>query len=234
MDTEPRPAAIEDDPATQAFARLEGEMALMRRAVEHLAAEKTAITIPDYSTTLGEMAKKLAAIAQGTNAIADKPAMRLTPDDMAARIDAVGRQARQADAEALRQVRIAFDQESNAMRQIVGNARTALEQRRHLRWATAIGLAAGVVLWSFLPGTIARMTPESWQLPETMAARMLGESTLWEAGTRLMRVGSLPTFNALTQANEMLRDNRRKIDQCRREAARTGREVRCAIQVKAS
>ena len=45
------------DPAAAAFSRLEREIALIRRAVENLATEKANIDIPDYSSTLGEMAQ---------------------------------------------------------------------------------------------------------------------------------------------------------------------------------
>jgi len=69
--------------ATYFRAAADVAMALMRRAVEHLAAEKADIVIPDYSTTLGEMAKRLSAIAQGLVAIADKPAVQLTPEGLA-------------------------------------------------------------------------------------------------------------------------------------------------------
>ena len=40
-------------------ARLESEMALVRRAVEHLATEKAERAIRDCNTTLGEMGRKL-------------------------------------------------------------------------------------------------------------------------------------------------------------------------------
>ena len=48
LDLEPEPDPVPDapvpeaagDPAAEAFARLEGELALMRRAVQHLAAER--------------------------------------------------------------------------------------------------------------------------------------------------------------------------------------------------
>src|SRR3546814_12683610 len=69
-----------DDTAAEAFARLEGEVALVRRAVQQLAAEKAEIRIPDYSRTLGEMVKRLGSAEQALNRIADKPAMELTPE----------------------------------------------------------------------------------------------------------------------------------------------------------
>lgn len=74
-----REREMEDqDPATAAFARLEGEVALMRRAVEQVAAEKADIHIPDYSNTLGELSKHLGSAAQTLKVIVAKPAMELT------------------------------------------------------------------------------------------------------------------------------------------------------------
>jgi hypothetical protein len=225
MDDQPNLYEPELDAATQAFARLEGEMALVRRAVEHLATEKAEIVIPDYSTTLGEMAQALADIA-------DKPAMQFTPEDLAARIDATAAKARQKDHEELQQSHRRFDQAAHDLRNMVRSARTADEQHRRLHWTAGGGLAAGIVLWSFLPGAIARTVPASWHWPEAMATRTLGEPTIWEAGARLMRVGSPPAWEALSEAADTLRDNREAIDRCRREAAGSDRSVRCTIQIQ--
>ena len=68
LDLEPEPGPdppapdVVCDPAAEAFARLEGELALMRRAVQHLAAERADIVIPDYGATLTDMAKRMGAI----------------------------------------------------------------------------------------------------------------------------------------------------------------------------
>jgi hypothetical protein len=45
-------AAEETDPATEAFARLEGEMAMVRHTVQNMARERADIVIPDYTATL--------------------------------------------------------------------------------------------------------------------------------------------------------------------------------------
>lgn len=202
------------------------EMALMRRAVERLATEKAEIAIPDYTATLGEIAQTLAAVA-------DNPAIQLTPEDLAARMDAAATKARQKDRDELQQSHSRFDQASRDLRSVVRSARTADELRRHLSWAMGGGLAAGIILWSFLPGTIARTVPASWHWPEAMAVRTLRKPTIWEEGAQLMRVGSPPTFEALREANEILRDNREAIDRCRQEAAGTEQPVRCTIHIKA-
>ena len=57
--TEPE-VAQESDPATEAFARLEGEMAMVRHSVQNVARERADIVSPDYTATLGQMADQLA------------------------------------------------------------------------------------------------------------------------------------------------------------------------------
>lgn len=60
------------DPATQAFTELKGDLALLRRAIEHVAAEKAEIEVPDYSNTLAKIAKWLIAI-EGARALQMTP-----------------------------------------------------------------------------------------------------------------------------------------------------------------
>ena len=222
----------EADPATRAFARLEGEMALMRRAVEHLAAEKAEIVIPDYSTTLGEMAKRLGVIAQGLVTIADKPAMHLTPEELAARIEAAAEKSRASDKATLREAREAHHEAARIIHGLVGAVRGTDEQRKHLIWAASGGLAAGCLLWSILPGVVLRALPDSWHMPESMAAHIIGEPTLWDAGTRMMRADSAEAWQALANAAELLRDNREAINACGQAASKAKGPVRCSIKIR--
>lgn len=164
-------AAVENDPAAEAFARIEGEMALVRRAVEHLAAERADIIIPDYGTTLGEMAGRLGEMAQLLAAIAGKPAMQMTPEDFAARMQAAAAQARRDDHIALADAQRQHVEAVRSLRALVGDAASIAEQRRHLKWAAGGGLLAGCLLWAILPGFVARILPVSWHLPERIAAR---------------------------------------------------------------
>lgn len=224
--------AVEVDPATEAFARLEGEMALVRRAVEHLAAEKGDIRIPDYTATLGEMAQRLGAIAQGMNTIADKPAMQFTPDSLGARIEAAAASARRTDHDQLTDARKRFDQGAQDMQKLVAKVHSANDQRRRLWQGVAGGMLAGILLWSFLPGVVARTMPESWHMPERLARHIVGEPTLWEAGTRIMRADSPEAWDRLNSAGEMWRDNREAIDACEQAASKANQPVRCTIRVR--
>ena len=68
-------AVSETDPATEAFARLEGEMAMVRHTVQNMARERADIVIPDYTATLGQMADQLEQASRTLTAIGNKPAI---------------------------------------------------------------------------------------------------------------------------------------------------------------
>lgn len=222
----------DQDPATAAFARLEGEVALMRRAVEQLAAERADIHIPDYSDTLGELSKHLGAAERTLRTIVAKPAMELTPEDVAQRIDRAVRQARQAAESEMQRAQVRFDNAAYELRGTISTLRAAQEQRLHLIWAAGGGIIAGCLLWSILPGAFARALPERWQLPEKMAAHIVGASSIWEGGVRLMQVGSPEAYRAISAAAVMRRDNKEKIAECEKAAAKAKRATRCTIQIK--
>lgn len=223
---------VEDDPAAEAFARLEGELALMRRAVQHLAAERADIVIPDYGATLAEMTKQLAAASRSIATIADHPAMQLTPDSLGRRIEAVAESARRVDHDRISQAQTDLGHAAREMRAVTTHARTAAQQRLRLFQTAGGGVLAGVLLWSFLPGTIARAMPESWHWPEHLAARAVGEETPWTAGIRLMRAGDPGMWNAIVQASMIARENREAITGCVKSANATRQSVRCSVRVQ--
>ena len=234
LEPEPDPPAPEaaGDPAAEAFARLEGELALMRRAVQHLAAERADIVIPDYGTTLTDMAKRMGAISESLKGMAGHPAMQMTPDSIGNRIAAAAESARRTDHDRISQTRDDLHHAAQAMRNVTAHARTASEQRQQLYQVAGGALLAGILLWSFLPGTIARSTPDSWHWPEHMATRMVGAPSRWDAGARLMQSDSAEAWSALAQAAEIQRDNRDAIDACRKNAATSQQSVRCTVRIR--
>ena len=221
------------DPAAEAFARLEGELALMRRAVQHLAAKRADIVIPDYSPTLTDMAKRMGAMSENLKGMAGHPAMQMTPDSVGNRIAAAAEAARRSDQDRITQARSDLSHAAQEMRSVTAHARIAVEQRQQLYQVAGGALLAGILLWSFLPGTIARAMPESWHWPERMAARMVGAASRWDAGARLMQSDSPEAWNALVQAADIQRDNREVIDACQKNAAASQQPVRCTVKIQA-
>ena len=234
LEPEPDPPAPEaaGDPAAEAFARLEGELALMRRAVQHLAAERADIVSPDYGPTLIDIAKRMGAISESMKGMAGHPAMQMTPDSIGNRIAAAAEAARRSDQDRISQARNDLNHAAQEMRSVTAHARNAAEQRQQLYQAVGGALLAGILLWSILPGTIARTMPESWHWPERMAARMAGASSRWDAGARLMQSDSPEAWNALVQAADIQRDNRDTIDACRKSAQTTRQAVRCTVKIR--
>ena len=76
------------------------------------------------------------------------------------------------------------------MRSVTAHARTTAEQRQQLYQVAGGACLAAILLWSFLPGTIARAMPDSWHWPERMATQMVGEGARWDAGAQLMQSDS--------------------------------------------
>lgn len=214
----------DQDPAAAAFTRLEDEIARMRDAVERLSTGKAKADAPDYTLTLGEISKRLGAIEE-------KPAIQITPEDIAARMAAAATEARRTDQRSLTDAWQKHDQAAYRLEALVGTTTTIAMQRRYIHWAGGGGLLAGCFLWAILPGAVARALPESWHVPESMAAHVAGGPTVWEAGVRIMRAGSPEAYRAIADAAEMRHQNRDVIAACEENAAKRQKPVRCTVTV---
>ncbi|MGB3753925.1 MAG: DUF6118 family protein [Parerythrobacter sp.] len=223
----------ETDPATEAFARLEGEMAMMRHTVQNMARERADIVIPDYTTTLGQMADQLAQVSKTLSTIGKKPAFELTPEDIAVQIKRASLDMQRDSSDLFRQGRRDFDSATAQLNAIAGHVRTEDEQKRQTWRFAGVGLLAGILLWSILPGTIARAMPENWHWPERMAERALGDSSRWNAGSRMMQSADPQAWHVLVAAADMQRHNRDKIEDCRKRANSSGKIVSCTLQIRA-
>lgn len=229
------------DPA-EAFDRLravvEGqdrELALLRRAVEGLAAERAHIDVPDYSETLGRMQQGVDAtadrIAVMNDVIARSPALAMTPEQMAQRIAAAGNTARREDQAALAKAGEDKARVMAELRAVAGSAWTRADQKNRQLWFGLGGAAIGVLAWAILPGLVAReITPASWQWPERMAGRTL-DMPRWEGGQRMMQSASPAAFSAIVGADKIVTANREVIEECSKAAVRKRQTVRCTIKI---
>ena len=214
-----------EDPAAAAFEALRGEVAQLRESLEALPTTFKVKAPPDYAPTLGAIAKSLAA----TEA---HPAMRLTPQSHATQMQAATEALRSRVEDDLRRAVTAIAHASSDINRFAGDLRTRHEQRRWLIVAGAGGMAAGALLWVLVSGPIARALPESWHVPEKMAAATL-RLDRWDAGMQLMRSASPQSWARLAQAAELERANRKALDDCREAVAKTGKAQRCAITLTA-
>lgn len=222
-----------NDGAARAFDDLRGEVTLLRRAVERLAAERAGDDhAPDYSKTLGVMAANIAATAQRVNALVKSPALSLKPEEIGRQITAAGFNARREDHRLFAAAKQGMDEVAAKLSRQLQSHTEAGEQRRRLRLVGATCLAAGMILWAVLAGPIARSLSASWLVPERVAARSL-RMPMWESGQRLMRAGDAAAFAGMLTANRLATANRDMLAACRRQAAKTEKAVRCMIEIQA-
>lgn len=183
-------SATELDPA-EAFEGIRRELSLLHRAIEGLTAARE--NIPDYTATLGEIAETLEATCEGLERVEQSPAVTLTPATLAQEVLKASANVRAEDRQTLLTAQTALQRSIGHVDGIVKRGQAADRQRNKLIQAAAGGVFAGLLLWSFLPGVVARALPESWHVPEWMAARTMGMG-LREAGERM--IGTAQTDDA--------------------------------------
>lgn len=225
------------DEAARAFDDLRAEVTLLRRAIERLTAERAEDTsAPDYSETLGVISQNLSATAQRVDALVESPALALTPAELNRQIVEVGTAGRSEDRRAIAAARQVIEDVATKLGRQLESHVMADEQRRRLwraRWQIGLaGLVAGMVSWAILAGPFARSLPASWLLPERMAARSL-RLPMWEGGKRMMQAGDTRAYAGVVAGNRLVTANRETLAACDRQAAKTGKTVRCAIEVGA-
>jgi hypothetical protein len=219
------------DPA-EAFERLRGEVALLRRAVEGLTAARESIDLPDYEPTLARTETVLGLLAKQIDAMRRSPAMTLTPETMGSRLNASVTETVNAVRGQAQASKAALDGAVSDLRSLVASARRADAQKRWIIIAGGGGVVAGLLLYAVLAGPVARLMPASWQWPERIATRVLGDHSAWDAGQRLMQTAAPESWRAIVAASPLAAGNREAVQVCRERAAKAKEPVRCTIEVK--
>jgi hypothetical protein len=219
------------DDATRAFNEVRDRLAGLTRAVDSMAGEWKALAIPDYQPTLEKMADTLAANGETLDAFAEMPASRMGPQELGAAIIKAGKDARADDHRAIAAATATLESEAKALRGALATARNATDQRKMIHRIGAGVFLAGALFWAISGGFAARLMPESWHLPERMAARTLGLDR-WEAGQRLMETANADAWNRIRGAAKIEFDNRQVIERCVATATRRRVEVPCTIAIK--
>ena len=171
MTENPSHEGIADNP-TQAFEGLRQEISLLHNAIQGLTAARE--KIPDYTPTLGAMNRQLRATLDGIDRIEQAPAVKLTPAVVVRELNKAAADVRTEDKRQMDEAQASLHKSIGRIDGIVVRARSTDHQRKREMWIGGGAFFAGVLLWSFLPGAIARSLPASWHVPEWMGARTLG------------------------------------------------------------
>ena len=183
------------DPATEAFSKIQEELALLRAAVSGMAKDRRELVIPDYTETLIKMSDHINTTGKHLRALASRPALELTPETITKQITVAGADARSAEQAALTNATTTFVAIANQMTGFVASARKDQEQTRWLIWTGIASAILGTLLWVVLSFTANALAPESWHWPEKTAASALGRD-MWSAGERLQAVADPERWEA--------------------------------------
>lgn len=140
------------DPAAQAFEALRQEVALLRRAVTGLAADQSAIEVPDYGETLAAISRMVSSVGRRLLALSETPAFGYTPRDWSSEIERASEAARRKDRETITLSGEILRQTTADLTRRLMSAREAERQERLLLWTGGGGILAGMLLWALCIG----------------------------------------------------------------------------------
>ncbi|MGH1558131.1 DUF6118 family protein [Caulobacter segnis] len=186
--------------------------------------------MPDYSETLGEIAKGVSVAVGRLGKVMTSPSFALSPADLARQIAATGDEARRQDREAVHQAQEALQRSARDLDGWIDSARLASVQNWRLVQAAAAGVVAGAILCASLPTVIANAPPAGWAWPEKRTAHVLRRD-MWSAGERLLATADLERWRKIETARQVIGQNREALSRCARAADRKKAKVHCEIDV---
>jgi hypothetical protein len=196
--------AAEADGAERAFAALRAEVAAQHRVLERMAAALAAPDrqeMPDYSPTLGAIAKELKAVTARLGALEKMPALAVTPGHQAAalrlEIDKAGEEVRRG----LGHSRAELAGAVSALRELIGAVRERRDQQQWLWTVGGIGVMLGVLLWFLLPLVLP------WGAGDWLDALPIGGGPL-QAGATLMQRADPATWERMVRLYRACPPNR--------------------------
>ncbi|KTE17667.1 hypothetical protein [Sphingopyxis sp. H115] len=130
--------------AAEAFDKLRDEISLLHAAIEGLTAAKE--WMPDYSSTLRDVAARLDRIDQQIASINDKPAMRLTPLTLAAESHEAARSLGAEDRKSVGQAREELARSLGRVEGMFKQRRSTADQDWWVTWAGTGGVLCGALL----------------------------------------------------------------------------------------
>ena len=218
------------DPAALAFEGIGAELKLLRLAVQAFTAEKTQITIPDYSETLTEIVARLDKQHGNFQKIMERPAMQQSAQDIAAHIVSEGKVARADESLALERARVALVDSSKA---IIARVNGAWDRDVQKKWGLSIAAVIAItftVIGATAPGIVDRLVPTNWRWPELRAASNLGMG-LSEAGLHLISIDGSEEGARLRWSHRIIDDNIETLKQCETKATKAQSSKQCTLSV---
>ncbi|MAF63242.1 MAG: hypothetical protein CL680_17520 [Blastomonas sp.] len=229
-DAEPVPTQ-DEIPLEHALDAVARRLAGITAAVDGFAERQQDLLGRDYSEDLGLIQQSCEDFRNAIDALAQKPALALTPEMIARQIEAAGQGARRDANQALAAAQGSLQSSIAALSRVTASVRAAQRQNQMLAGATGLALILGWVGGCIIPPAIDWVVPEAWQWPEKRAMSALHRNG-WNAGERLMSVTNPGRWSNLQAAVRLSEKNNEAINKCAQRASERGlRSVGCNIEV---
>ncbi|MFN3817601.1 DUF6118 family protein [Blastomonas sp.] len=227
-DIDPNPDEFPIEQALDAVAR---RLAGVTAAVDGFAERQQDLLGRDYSEDLALIHQSCEDLRETIDALAQKPALALTPEIIGRQIEAAGRQVRKDADLARAAVHNNLQNAISALTRITGSVRTVRRQNQWLAGAAGLALVMGTMGGAIILPAIDWVVPEGWLWPEKRAMSALRRNG-WDAGERLMSVANPGRWSNLQAAAQLSEKNNEAINKCANRASERGlRSVGCNIEV---
>ncbi|AOG02557.1 hypothetical protein BSY18_4164 (plasmid) [Blastomonas sp. RAC04] len=220
-------------PLEQALEAVARRLAGVTAAVDGVAERQQDLRGRDYGEDLALIHQSCEDLRETIDALAQKPALALTPEMIGRQIEATGRQVRKDADLALAAVHINLQNAISALARITGSVRTVRQHNQWLAGAAGLALVLGAMGGAIFLPAIDWVVPQSWLWPEKRATSALNRNG-WAAGERLLLVSDPERWKAIQAAATLSEANSGAIERCARRAAdRKLRSVGCTVEVGA-
>ncbi|MGH7048442.1 MAG: DUF6118 family protein [Stellaceae bacterium] len=189
-----RVGTVEADGAEQAFAALRAEVAAQHRVLEQMAAMLAASDrqeAPDYSPTLGAIARELKTLAARMEALE----RRTSPAALGQQAIELRNELHKAGEKAQRELERSQERLDGSVHKLEGLIRSARDRQDQQQWlwmVGGIGAMLGVLLWFMLPLVLP------WGAGDWLSALPLGGGP-WQAGASLMQRANPAAWERMVQ-----------------------------------
>lgn len=220
-------------PLEQALEAVARRLAGVTAAVDGFAERQQDLLGRDYGEDLALIHQSCEDLRETIDALAQKPALALTPEMIGRQIQSAGRQGRMDAEKAIDAVQNNLLNAISMLANVTRSVRTVKRQKQWLAGATGFALVLGALGGSIVLPAIDWVVPQGWLWPEKRATSALRRGG-WDAGERLLLVADPKRWNAIQAAAILSEANSEAIERCARRAAdRKFKSIGCSIEVGA-
>jgi Family of unknown function (DUF6118) len=219
------------DPATRAFDALRNELMNVRQSVETLRASIQQSPPHDYRKTLGEILRVQEGVQAELHALKTRPAIQYTPESFSQEIERERSRLVENDKREIRGTIDALGKCSQQLNELIQRGWDANSQLWMLIFVGLSSLIIGSALFLPIAAFIARLMPESMNMPENMASYIL-DLPMQKAGIRLIYKDDPKVWEIISYNNNMMRNNYDAIEKCKKEVLETKKDVKCTVILK--